>query len=119
MKNIPQNCDAKSAFDALRRQTIELSEASVEDGARVLFIDETGKQTASASLSRLLQTDVETREGDLRSEIEGIAKSSSHPQPSADLGDSLSILRFVRGNKSKRLEISPSGKSRCPLLSLL
>lgn len=26
------------------------------------------------------------------------------------LGDSLSILRFLRGNKSKRLEISPSGK---------
>jgi len=25
------------------------------------------------------------------------------------LGDSLSILRFLRGNKSKRLEISPSG----------
>ena len=27
-----------------------------------------------------------------------------------DLGDSLSILRFLRGNKSKRLEISASGK---------
>jgi hypothetical protein len=30
---------------------------------------------------------------------------------SSALGDSLSILRFLRGNKSKRLEISPSGKS--------
>lgn len=29
---------------------------------------------------------------------------------SSALGDSLSILRFLRGNKSKRLEISPSGK---------
>ena len=29
----------------------------------------------------------------------------------ADGGDSMGILRFVRGNKSKRLEISPSGNS--------
>ena len=38
------------------------------------------------------------------------SENKKENEPSA-LGDSLSFLRFLRGNKSKRLEISPSGKS--------
>jgi hypothetical protein len=37
------------------------------------------------------------------------SENKKENEPSA-LGDSLSFLRFLRGNKSKRLEISPSGK---------
>jgi hypothetical protein len=38
-----------------------------------------------------------------------LAKSKPNTS-NPELGDSMSILRFVRGNKSKRLEISSSGK---------
>jgi hypothetical protein len=41
-------------------------------------------------------------------EVAGMAKYRQ--SASTGLGDSLSILRFVRGDKSKRLEISTSGK---------
>jgi hypothetical protein len=59
------------------------------------------------SLSEILSLAPQSAAKDGESkEVDGNAKEEGEK---TSLGDSLSILRFVRGNKSKRLEISPSG----------
>jgi hypothetical protein len=121
VKAPPQSKDAKIMFDAKNLQylssMVSKQDDEKEDGnaspdqPRIYVYDSTnGKLLPSESvcLSEILSLspqstvkDGDSKEVDVNGKEEGEKTS---------LGDSLSILRFVRGNKSKRLEISPSGK---------
>ena len=117
----PQSKDAKIMFDAKNQQYLSSMVSRQDDGKehgnaspgqpRIYVYDSSNGKllpSESVSLSEILSLapqssakDGDSKEVDVNVKEEGEKTS---------LGDSLSILRFVRGNKSKRLEISPSGK---------
>ena len=83
------------AFDS-RTDSILSYRQDIEDGQCIRFFDKDGACHGTLDLAGL------------------VLEPASDDDPKGkqvSAGDSMSILRFVRGNKTKRLEISPSGKS--------
>ena len=108
----PQTKEAQIVFDAKNQQYLsslmykqENDGNEVSDQPRIYVYDSiSGKflPSESVDLAELLSLAPQVTE-----EV-----SDQEPKASGEgtpLGDSLSILRFIRGNKSKRLEISASG----------
>lgn len=122
---LPQSCEARIAFDAWANRFItttsgrELLEEADDSATKVVFFDrDSGEIVDSVDFDSFLALPAQSTslpEGALEDRLASKEDTASADLKRAKLydleaGDSLSILRFVRGNKSKRLEISPSGK---------
>ena len=107
MESLKPTYEAKIAFDNLHDQymmsSVDPGSADLKSG-QIIFFDREGKQSESLDLRSLLSIEEEKNGTDEQTEENKVRMTTL-------TGDSLSILRFIRGNKSKRLEISPSGKN--------
>lgn len=102
--SLPSSFASQVAFDAISNQYL----ASHDDQrGQIIFFDGEGRKVEALDLNPVFMSF-----NDSNGASEGGSEEEDQSKGKTILaaGDSMSILRFVRGNKSKRLEISPSGK---------
>lgn len=116
----PQMSEAQIAYDAKKQHYLssivnylastDSDRINETNGPQILFFDRQGHALPSENIDLSTLFDISQQKDlnlvDKSVNINNAAASESE----ISLGDTLSILRFLRGNKSKRLEISPSGK---------